>query len=73
MVRPAASWIKAKRGDGKDFDPRNGIRDQVARASGSIEDGPGRRGSGPSFFTGSPRRCAAAGVAAAVDRARREP
>ena len=23
--RPAASWIKATRGDGKDFDPRNGF------------------------------------------------
>ena len=23
--RPAASWVKATRGDGKDFDPRNGF------------------------------------------------
>ena len=61
--RPAASWIKATRGDGKDFDPRNGFAvkypAQTLSRKRSEPVGSGR------FFTGSPRRLAAAAVATA--------
>ena len=69
--RPAASWVKATRGDGKDFDPRDGFADQVAALGALSSDGPSLR-LGP-FSTGTQRRCAVAVAVAAADRAHREP